>query len=77
MYFKTSSTFNVKNDVQQQKKALNKSTRFAVNRQSVSASKNEGLVEIAILLDRKTAFIRISVWKKMKRKVSTSGNKIF
>ena len=34
-----------KNDVLQQKKALNKSTSFIINRKSISTSQNEGFVK--------------------------------
>ena len=34
-----------KNDIHQQKKALNKSIRFLINQKSVSTSQNEGFVE--------------------------------
>ena len=38
-------TPNLKNCVHQQKKAPNKSTKFVINRQSVSTSQNQGFLE--------------------------------
>ena len=38
-------TPNLKNCVHQQKKAPNKSTKFVINRKSVSTSQNEGFLE--------------------------------
>ena len=69
-------TPNLKNCVHQQKKALNKSTKFVINQKSVSTNEN------VISLDRKATSIWISIWKKKKKKkikktVSSSRNKIF
>ena len=49
-------TPNVKNCVHQQKKALNKSTKFVINRKSVSTSQNEGFLEKCDLNGPKSCF---------------------
>ena len=44
-FFKNWPRRNFKNGVHQQKRALNKSTMFAINRKPVSTSHNEGYLE--------------------------------
>ena len=71
-------TPNFKHWAHQQKRALNRSLKFVINRKSVSISQSEGFLENVILLDRKATSIRDSIWKKkLKKTVSSSRNKIF
>ena len=52
-------TPNFKNCVHQQKKAPNKSTKFVINRKSVSASQNEGFLEKCDFTGPKSNFQKI------------------
>ena len=70
-------TPNFKNYVHQQKKAPNKSTEFVINQNLFPLVRMKDSLKNAISLDRKAASIRISIWKKLKKTVSSSRNKIF
>ena len=61
----------------QQKRAVNRTTRFAINRKSVSTSQNEGFVEKHDFTGSKNCFYLNVCLKKLKKMVSTSKNKIF
>ena len=60
-------TPNLKNCVHQQKKALNKSTKFVINRKSVSTSQNEGFLEKCDLNGPKSCFHSNQYLKKIKK----------
>ena len=49
-------TTNFKHCVHQQKKAPNKSTKFVVNRKSISTSQNEGFLEKCDFTEPKSCF---------------------
>ena len=76
-FFLNWPTFNLKNGVLWQKKALNTSKRFLFSQKPFPLSRMKHLLKNTISVDQKTASIRISVWKKLKKTVSTSRNKIF
>ena len=67
----------LKNCVYQQKKAPSKSTKFLIYRKSVSTSQNEGFLEKFDFTGPKSYFHSNQYRKKIKKTVSSSGNKIF
>ena len=71
-------TPNFKHCVHQQKKTSNKSTKFVINRKSVSTSQNEGLLEKCYFTGP-TSYFHSSQYlkKKLKKMVPSSRNKIF
>ena len=76
-FFLNWPTFNFKNGVLQQKRAPNKSKRFIFCQKPFPLARMKNLLKNTISVDQKTASIRISVWKKLKKTVSTNRNKIF
>ena len=70
-------TPNFKNCVHQQKKALNKSTKFVINQKSVSTSQNEEFLEKCDFSEPKSYLHSNKYLKKIKKMVSSSINKIF
>ena len=69
-------TPNFKNSVHQQRKAPNKSIKFAINQKSVSTSQNEGFPEKCDFTGPKSYFHSNQCLKK-KKTVSSSRNKMF
>ena len=61
-------TSNLKNCVHQQKKAPNKSTRFLINRKSVSTSQDEGFLEKCDFTEPKSYFYSNQYLKKKKER---------
>ena len=76
-FFKSWPTLNFKNSVHQQKEALNKSTRFVINRKSVSTSQNDGFVDKYDFTGPKNCFHFNQCLEKLMGTVSTSRKKIF
>ena len=72
-------TPNFKNSVHQQRKAPNKSIKFAINQKSVSTSQNEGFPEKCDFTGPKSYFHSNQSLKKKEKKerVSSSRNKMF
>ena len=69
-------TPNFKNSVHQQRKAPNKSIKFAINQKSISTSQNEGFPEKCYFTGPKSYFHSNQCLKK-KKTVSSSRNKMF
>ena len=72
-------TPNFKHCVHQQKKALNKSTKFVINRKSISTSQNEGFLEKCYFTELKSYFHSSKYLKKTEENgfLYTSRNNFF